>query len=910
MSFFNLLYTVLIKPLQLVFEIIFMIAYRVIGNPALAIIFLSLAMNFLVLPLYRRADAMQEEARDMDNKLRKGISHIKKSFSGDEKMMILQTYYRQNNYSPLSSLKGSVSLLLEIPFFIAAYRLLSSTSLFGGVSFGPISDLSQPDALICIAGISINLLPIVMTLINIISSAMFLKGFPLKSKIQLYGMALFFLVFLYNSPAGLVFYWTLNNIFSLVKTIFYKIPNPRKTLCGLSSAAGICILLLGLVYFGFQRPKFMLVLTAGGIALQFPLFLSLWLKKHPKMPELILSKPEQQLFNRSCLLICIISGLLIPSAVLSASPLEFINPNYFHNPLLFVLMSLCLAAGCFLLWFRIFYGLATSSGKVILARTVFTASLLMLTNYMFFGTDLGTLNSSLQYEQHWSMPFTAKEISLNLVILLIVAAVTWLLSCKKAAWANIVSLILCLTLGGMAAINCFSIHTSVSEFKRSNIAAASEKPELTLSRDGQNVIVLMLDRAYGGYVPYVFNEKPELAEKFDGFTWYANTISFGQSTNVAASALFGGYEYTPEALNSRSDQSLMDKHNEALKLMPELFYNENYDVTVCDVPYANFSTLPDLSIYSSYDGMATHVLTGSFADAESVSLMINRNYRNFFCYSIMKCAPMFLQDILYFNGNYNMDSPILYMHAIENFTKSYSVLAALPEITNISADSAGAFLMLNNETPHEVAVLQLPDYIPSPQLNNTGLQQYSMTVDGDVLQLDDYSQISSYHANMATFLKLAEWFDYLREQGVYDNTRIILVADHGTAFINQESMHFKLDSNTVDVAAFYPLLMVKDFNSTGFVRNYDFMTNADVPTIAIQDVISNPINPFTGNAVSSAAKFSQPQYISAYADHDLSSKTATTFPASPWYSVENNLLVPSNWTYYSENMVLPSVSGN
>ena len=32
---------------------------------------------------------------------------------------------------------------------------------------------------------------------------------------QLYTMALFFLVFLYTSPAGLVFYWTLNNLFSL-----------------------------------------------------------------------------------------------------------------------------------------------------------------------------------------------------------------------------------------------------------------------------------------------------------------------------------------------------------------------------------------------------------------------------------------------------------------------------------------------------------------------------------------------------------------------------------------------------------------------------------------------------------------------------------------------------------------------
>lgn len=177
-------------------------------------------MNILVLPLYKRADAMQEEARDIDKKLQKGVSHIKKSFSGDEKMMILQTYYRQNNYKPTDVLKGSVSLLLEIPFFMAAYQFLFNVDALNGASLDPIKDLGAPDGLLVIGGLSINLLPILMTVINIISSTIYLKGFPVKTKIQLYAVAFFFLVFLYTSPSGLVFYWTLNNIFSLVKNIF------------------------------------------------------------------------------------------------------------------------------------------------------------------------------------------------------------------------------------------------------------------------------------------------------------------------------------------------------------------------------------------------------------------------------------------------------------------------------------------------------------------------------------------------------------------------------------------------------------------------------------------------------------------------------------------------------------------
>ena len=244
MSLWFILQSIFIGPLKLVFEIIYSLAYRFLDDPGLAIIFLSLAMNILVLPLYRRADAMQEQARDTENKLSRVVTHIKKTFSGDERMMILQTYYRQNNYKPTDALRGSVSLLLEIPFFMAAYQFLSSMYVLEGVRFGPIADLASPDGLVTIAGITINVLPVLMTAINVVSSAIYLKGFPLKTKIQLYGMAAFFLVFLYNSPSCLVFYWTLNNLFSLIKTIFYKLKNPKKVL---KIAFAICTLGISLL---------------------------------------------------------------------------------------------------------------------------------------------------------------------------------------------------------------------------------------------------------------------------------------------------------------------------------------------------------------------------------------------------------------------------------------------------------------------------------------------------------------------------------------------------------------------------------------------------------------------------------------------------------------------------------------
>ena len=173
MSFLNILYTLLIQPLQLFFELIYMAADWIIGDPGLSIIALSLAMNFLVLPLYRKADAMQEEERQTELRLHEGLTHIKKTYKGDERMMILQTFYRQNDYKPTYVLKGATSLFLEIPFFIAAYRFLSGLELLHGVSFGPIADLGRPDGLLVIAGLTINVLPLIMTGVNLISCIIF-----------------------------------------------------------------------------------------------------------------------------------------------------------------------------------------------------------------------------------------------------------------------------------------------------------------------------------------------------------------------------------------------------------------------------------------------------------------------------------------------------------------------------------------------------------------------------------------------------------------------------------------------------------------------------------------------------------------------------------------------------------------
>ena len=72
------LYQLMFYPLELLFELIYGVAYNIIGNVGAAIIPLSLCMNFLALPFYNRADAIQKEEGAREARMAPGVRHIKK----------------------------------------------------------------------------------------------------------------------------------------------------------------------------------------------------------------------------------------------------------------------------------------------------------------------------------------------------------------------------------------------------------------------------------------------------------------------------------------------------------------------------------------------------------------------------------------------------------------------------------------------------------------------------------------------------------------------------------------------------------------------------------------------------------------------------------------------------------------
>mgnify|MGYP003301223178 CR=1 FL=1 len=923
MTVVDILYTILIGPLQLVFEIIYTIANRFIGHPGLAIIVLSLIMNFLVLPLYKRSDAMQEEARDVDAKLKKGVDHIKSTFSGDERMMILQTYYRQNNYKPTDALNGSVSLLLQVPFFMAAYNFLSSLQEIQGVSLGPITDLGAPDAMFQIGGFDINMLPIIMTLVNVISSAIYLKGFPLKQKLQIYGMALFFLVFLYTSPAGLVFYWTLNNVFSLVKTIFYKLKNPQKVLVITATALGVLAICFGLFVYDTPSIKRKLLVVSIGVILQLPLLWALFKNKLPIREKNIKVKNNKKVFIIGVLFLAVLVGALIPSTLIASSPQEFVDITFFHHPLWYVAYSMCLSVGTFLVWFGVFYWIANPVGKVIMEKLIWIMCGVMMVNYLFFGTDLGIMSANLTFEN--GVSFGMSQILQNMLVLLLVVVIAYVLIAK---WQDVVQgvLLSCtIAIIGMSAFNVYNIQADVAILNENKDTFSNGTPHFSLSKNGKNVVVIMLDRALGYYIPYFMQENPELEKQFDGFTYYSNVISHGGFTNFGTPGLFGGYEYTPIEMNKRTEESLVSKHNEALKVLPVMFSENNYEVTVCDATYANYQWVPDMSIYDEYPEIDTYITEGKFSDPTSKEYQIAINKRNFFCYSIMKTMPLLLQEHIYECGNYNMakvntgDSLVYSSQVLSNnyvaegvsggFMNPYYVLVNLPNMTNVVDGESNTFMMMTNNMTHEPMLLQEPYYEPALNVDNTEFSNNTekYTWNERTLRMESSVHFTHYQSNMSAMLQLGRWFDYLRENDVYDNTRIILVSDHGRTLYQLKELTYDRElEDAGDLALFNPLLMVKDFNEEGFTISDEFMTNADVPTLAVDQVIENPTNPFTGKMINNTEKTAHAQYITTSLEWDVETNNGNTFIASQWYSVKDNIWDLNNWNFIEEECTIPT----
>ena len=74
------------------------------------------------------------------------------------------------------------------------------------------------------------------------------------------------------------------------------------------------------------------------------------------------------------------------------------------------------------------------------------------------------------------------------------------------------------------------------------------------------------------------------------------------------------------------------------------------------------------------------------------------------------------------------------------------------------------------------------------------------------------------------------------------------------------------------------------------------MTNADTPYLAMKDIISNPVNPFTGKAISDQPKKNGVKVFTS-THWNPSNNTGTAYLPGDWYSVKDSIWKKENWKY-------------
>lgn len=919
------LYSIFISPIENIVEFIFFFMMKIFADsPAVCIIFVSLCVNILILPLYKRADAMQAAERDKVASMERWNKHIRKTFKGDERYMMQSAYYRIEGYKPFYAITGSLSLLFQIPFFIAAYHFLSTLTILEGAEFLLIQDLGAEDGILKLGSVSINILPVLMTLINIVSGAIYTKGFKLKDKLQLYIMALLFLVVLYKSPSGLVLYWTCNNLFSLGKNVFAKLGDKKRpTLNAVSALFGTILFFYLIVSNRFtvkrQFFEFGLIMLISYI----PLFLSYYKKMNWKFLSVLSKnacindkerKTLTRMFISGAVLCTVFYGILIPSGLVLSSPVE-LGTLVHSSPLELVLNSFFVYFGFFIVWLGIFYAISRESFRRVFAKALFVLPIASIVNYYGFYGKFGTMDELLKFVASPSFNKLTMLINLLAVILVILA---FLFIAKK--WPRFSCSILTILIISAVALSAVNIYKTDASLKEQGYYESKKDTTISatvpLSKNGKNVIVIMLDRAAGEYAPYIFKELPEVAANFKDFVYYPNTISFGGCTNFAAPSLFGGYEYIPSEMNKRDEELLVDKTNEALLVLPAIFSENGYEVSVVDPVYSNYQEYPDVSIYNDYENVTGYVSKWKYADyVYHNDEEKTAQKKHVVTYSLFRSAPVFLQKYIYDDGFYLSNSGT--KGAITDFVycaEAYATLDYLDEYTYIVNDSTDRLVLMANYLTHEPSYLQLPNYdivgetYEGWPYSEERLDIYN--INGRILKMDNLDSVMHYHVNAAAYKLLGEFFKYLQDIGVYDNTRIIIVSDHSWPLNQLDNV---MITYSVSIETYNPILLVKDFADSDALNQGEIkyleeanlyycetlMSNADVPTLATTGTIDNPVNPFTGKEINNSYKTENPLYITASGYSSILDNNGTVFRTDdqPWLEFTGqDVHDMNNWT--------------
>ncbi|MCI5066285.1 membrane protein insertase YidC [bacterium] len=194
------------------------LCYAMLGNYGLAIILLTLLIKLAFLPLTQVSLKSMKAMQDLQPEIKALRERVKDPTQLNQEMFAL---YKRKGVNPMG---GCLPMLIQIPVFLGLYNaLLNATELRHAPFALWINDLSAPEAL-HLFGIPVPVMIILMGL------SMFFQQWLMPSnmdeqqkKVMLFMPVVFTIMFIvFPFPSGLVLYWLVNNLISIVQQVYLR----------------------------------------------------------------------------------------------------------------------------------------------------------------------------------------------------------------------------------------------------------------------------------------------------------------------------------------------------------------------------------------------------------------------------------------------------------------------------------------------------------------------------------------------------------------------------------------------------------------------------------------------------------------------------------------------------------------
>lgn len=204
------------QPLSRILLWLMIKLYSFIPNYGVAIILVSAITKLAFYPLTRSSFKSMAEMQRIQPMLKQ--LQVKLKDNPEKLNKETMALFKEHKVNPVG---GCLPMVVQMPVFVALYGVFSSAVQLRDAPFvWWIQDLSSPDVVATIGTFAVHMLPVLMTVTSIIQ-AMMTPTDP-RQRSMTYMMPIMMLFLFYPLPAGLVLYWTINNIMTIAQQYMMK----------------------------------------------------------------------------------------------------------------------------------------------------------------------------------------------------------------------------------------------------------------------------------------------------------------------------------------------------------------------------------------------------------------------------------------------------------------------------------------------------------------------------------------------------------------------------------------------------------------------------------------------------------------------------------------------------------------